>query len=58
VPETDLSARLDRYILKQFEGETVRAFVPPPLPPIPPVDLARFQILLEQANLAIGRDRA
>jgi hypothetical protein len=55
VPETDPSARLGRYILKQFEGETVRAFVPPPLPPVPPVDLARFQILLEQANQAIGR---
>ena len=55
MPETDPSARLGRYILKQFEGETVRAFVPPPLPPVPPVDLARFQILLEQANQAIGR---
>ncbi len=49
------SARLGRYIVKQFEGETVRAFVPPLLPPVLPVDLARFQILLEQANQAIGR---
>ena len=55
MPETEPSARLGRYILKQFQGETVRAFVPPPLPPAPPVDLARFQILLEQANQAIGR---
>ena len=55
MPETEPSARLGRYILKQFQGETVRAFVPPPLPPTPPVDLARFQILLEQANQAIGR---
>jgi Fic family protein len=29
--------------------------VPSPLPPLPSVDLARFQILLEQANQAIGR---
>jgi Fic family protein len=55
VPETELSARLGRYIIRQFQGETVRAFVPPPLPPVPPVDLARFQILLEQANQAVGR---
>ncbi len=55
MPETEPSARPGRYILKQFEGETVRVFVPPPLPPVPPVDLARFQILLEQANQAIGR---
>jgi Fic family protein len=55
VPSSDPSAREGRYVLKQFQGETVRAFVPPPLPPDPPVDLARFQILLEQANQAIGR---
>jgi Fic family protein len=55
VPDTDHNARLGRYVLKQFQGEAVRAFVPPPLPPVPPADLARFQILLEQANQAIGR---
>jgi len=55
VPGSDPSAREGRYVLKQFQGETVRAFVPPPLPPDPPIDLARFQILLEQANQAIGR---
>jgi Fic family protein len=37
-------------------GETVRAFVPRPLPPAPPLDLdpAR-QRLLERATLAVGR---
>lgn len=37
-------------------GETVRAFVPHPLPPVPALDLngARQQ-LLEQASLAVGR---
>jgi Fic family protein len=33
----------------------VRAFVPPPLPPDPPVRLDGLQVLLEQANQAIGR---
>src|SRR4029077_7813860 len=36
-------------------GETVRAFVPPPLPPRPPVRLDAVQVLLEQANQALGR---
>jgi Fic family protein len=33
----------------------VRAFVPPPLPPDPPVRLDGLQVLLEQANQAVGR---
>lgn len=48
-------SRLGRYVAKVFEGETVRAFVPPPLPPVPPVQLDRLQLLLEQANQAVGR---
>ena len=55
MPEIEPSTRLGSYVVKQFQEETVRAFVPPPLPPVPPVDLARFQILLEQANQAVGR---
>lgn len=37
-------------------GETVRAFVPHPLPPVPPLDLGGArQRLLERATLAVGR---
>lgn len=37
-------------------GETVRAFVPHPLPPVPPLDLSGArQALLERATLAVGR---
>jgi Fic family protein len=37
-------------------GEPVRAFVPHPLPPVPPLDLTgRLLQRLEQAQLAIGR---
>ncbi len=44
------------YQTTTFGGETVRAFVPAPLPPIPPVDLTGpRQRLLEQATLAVGR---
>jgi len=44
------------YQTTVFGGETVRAFVPAPLPPMPPVDLGGArQRLLEQATLAVGR---
>lgn len=44
------------YQVTVFGGETVRAFVPAPLPPIPPLDLAGGrQRLLERATLAVGR---
>lgn len=37
-------------------GETVKAFVPAPLPPEPPLDLSGGrQQLLERATLALGR---
>ena len=36
-------------------GETVRSYVPPPLPPVPAVGMGQLQLLLEQANQALGR---
>ena len=47
--------RLGRYVVKTYGEETVRAFVPPPLPPDPPVRLEGLQLLLEQANQSLGR---
>lgn len=47
--------RLGKYEVSHFQGESVRAFVPPPLPPRPPLQFERFQGLLEQANQALGR---
>ena len=45
-----------RYELTTTVGEAVRAFVPNPLPPQPPLDLSGArQRLLEQALLACGR---
>ena len=44
------------YEIYASSGETFRAFVPAPLPPIPPLDLGgRLQQLLESATLALGR---
>ena len=51
----DQSLRLGRYIVKSYGGESVRAFLPPPLPPDPPVRLEAIQRLLEQANQSLGR---
>lgn len=47
--------RLGRYEVTHFQGESVRAFVPPPLPPHPPLQFERLHGLLEQANQALGR---
>ena len=45
-----------QYETSQVGGEQVRAFVPSPLPPTPPLDLSGTrQILLEQTLLALGR---
>ena len=47
--------RLGRYIVKKSGDESFRTFVPPPLPPKPPVKLDLLQRLLEEANQALGR---
>ena len=47
--------RLGRYVIKTYGSEAVRAFVPPPLPPNPPVRLEGLQQLLDQTNQAVGR---
>ena len=49
------SSRLGSYISTTTAGETVRAFVPPPLPPDPPVDLSALYQQLDRANQSLGR---
>lgn len=49
-------SRLGNYETTSIAGESVRAFVPPPLPPVPPLDLnAERHDLLEKANRSLGR---
>lgn len=49
------SARLGHTVERSTAGERFRAFVPPPLPPDPPVRLDAMSGLLEQASRALGR---
>src|SRR5208283_1155982 len=49
------NSRLWTYVLKSFKDESFRAYVPPPLPPDPPLALQPLLPLLEQANQALGR---
>lgn len=47
--------RLGQYVETPAGSETVRAFVPPPLPPSPPIDLLRLLERLSLAERALGR---
>jgi len=48
-------SRLGRRVTISTSGEKVEAFVPPKLPPKPPVQMERIYPLLEGANRALGR---
>ncbi len=48
-------SRLGHFTETPVAGEIVRAFVPPPLPPDPPLHLAPLYGLLDKANQALGR---
>jgi Fic family protein len=51
----DKNSRLGTYVSTTTAGETVRAFMPPPLPPEPAVDLTGLFQQLDRANQALGR---
>jgi Fic family protein len=47
--------RLGRFVETPVAGETIRAFVPPPLPPSPPIDVLPLLERLSLAERALGR---
>jgi Fic family protein len=50
-----LKPRLGKIITTKWGDETVRAYVPRPLPPEPALDLARLLPMLTRADQALGR---
>ena len=54
-PDSAPKARLGRYIETSVAGERVRAYVPPPLPPNPPVRIEELFDRLSAADRALGR---
>ncbi len=54
--EKAVTTRLGRYVSTVAFDETVNAYVPPPLPPVPPLALSdRLLKYLSEADRAIGR---
>jgi cell filamentation protein, protein adenylyltransferase len=49
------STRLGRHVTISTAGETAKAFIPPALPPIPPIQMDKLYGPLERANRALGR---
>lgn len=49
-----MNQRVGTYILQKVAGESYKAYVPPKLPPLPPVDLAKLYPKLEKATLALA----
>jgi cell filamentation protein, protein adenylyltransferase len=47
--------RLGTYVTSAVTGETVRAFIPPPLPPVPELQLNGLLQYLDRANQGLGR---
>jgi Fic family protein len=50
----EMQSRLGTYVSTTVADETVKAFVPPPLPPDPPVNLSQLYRQLDRANQALG----
>ena len=55
MPASKLPGRLGTYLASPVAGETVRAFIPPPLPPEPKLELDGLYEQLERASQNLGR---
>jgi Fic family protein len=55
VETESVANRAGEFVETTVGGERVRAFIPPVLPPDPPLELDRFYSLIEEANRALGR---
>ena len=55
MPASKVQSRLGAYVASSGAGETVRAFIPPPLPPVPKLELDGLYQRLERASQSLGR---
>jgi Fic family protein len=53
--DSEPSQRYGRFVETSVAGESVRAFVPPPLPPVPSIDVLSLLERLSLAERALGR---
>ena len=51
----DRQDRIGTYITSTAAGESFHAYIPPPLPPKPPIELDNLYPLIDQATQALGR---
>src|SRR6266496_3932622 len=49
-----LQSRLGTYLTSSVAGETVRAFLPPPLPPQPELEMSGLYARLDRASQSLG----
>ncbi len=47
--------RAGQYVVSEIGGETVRSYIPDPLPPNPPIHYEGLLSLIEKAGLALGK---
>jgi len=55
MPLKNEGTRLGKRISTTVAGERVDAFLPPALPPVPPINMERLHLLHDAANRAIGQ---
>ncbi|KQU81186.1 hypothetical protein ASD00_35355 [Ensifer sp. Root31] len=53
--DPNTNGRLGRFVETAVGGERVKAFVPPPLPPSPPIAITGLLTRLSAAERALGR---
>ena len=50
-----VGSRQGQYLDLELQGESISAYLPPRLPPDPPVSIGNLYGLLDEANQALGR---
>jgi Fic family protein len=55
MPNSNLKNRIGTYVTCSVVGESYKAYIPKPLPPVPPLSLEGLHGLMEKTNQALGR---